>query len=535
MKRLVVLSGPVAAGKTELAQQLHDRYRAHVLRTSDLLREYVGARQADRRALQLAGQRLDRETGGRWVIDALIRRCADVDDDTVVVVDSVRIQDQINAIRTAFGRRVVHLHLTASEETLSGRYEKRKAEGRPGELASYKELRSNRTERLVPRLARDADIVIDTDRNSPDDILVRAATHLRLTGNRTDRLVDVLVGGQYGSEGKGNVAAYLAPEYGLLVRSGGPNAGHSVMTDSGKHVQHHLPSGTALCDAPVLLTAGAAIYPPALLEEIAASQVDVSRLVIDEQATIITDDHRAEEAELTATIGSTGSGVGAATAGRIMGRSGGTLLAKDVPELRPYIGKAGEIIERAFAAGSRVFVEGTQGTGLSLLHGPYPHVTSRDTTVPGLLAEAGIPPSRLRRSVMVCRTYPIRVKDPDREGQTSGPMWGELTWEVIAERSGLDLQELLAQELTSTTRRQRRVAEFDWALLQKASALNGPTDIAITFVDQLHATNRDARRFEQLTDDTIEFVEEVERVGAASVTLISTRFHQRSIIDRRSW
>jgi adenylosuccinate synthase len=111
----------------------------------------------------------------------------------------------------------------------------------------------------------------------------------------------------------------------------------------------------------------------------------------------------------------------------------------------------------------------------------------------------------------------------------------ELTWEVIAERSGLDLQELLAQELTSTTHRQRRVAEFDWALLQQAAALNGPTDLAVTFVDQLDAANRDARRFEQLTDDTIEFIQEVERVGAAPVSLISTRFHQRSIIDRRSW
>jgi len=65
--------------------------------------------------------------------------------------------------------------------------------------------------------------------------------------------------------------------------------------------------------------------------------------------------------------------------------------------------------------------------------------------------------------------------------------------------------------------------------------LNGPTDIALTFTDYIDATNRDARRFEQLSAPTIRFIEEIEAVAAAPVTLISTRFHERSVIDRRSW
>jgi adenylosuccinate synthase len=81
----------------------------------------------------------------------------------------------------------------------------------------------------------------------------------------------------------------------------------------------------------------------------------------------------------------------------------------------------------------------------------------------------------------------------------------------------------------------RRVGEFDWALLRKAATLNAPTDIALTFADYIHKSNADARRFEQLTIPTIRFIEEVERVAAAPVTLISTRFHERSIIDRRAW
>jgi adenylosuccinate synthase len=79
------------------------------------------------------------------------------------------------------------------------------------------------------------------------------------------------------------------------------------------------------------------------------------------------------------------------------------------------------------------------------------------------------------------------------------------------------------------------VAEFDWLLLRKSVSLNGPTDIALTFVDYLDIDNRKARRFEQLTRDTVQFIEEVERVAGAPVSLITTRFDYRSIIDRRAW
>jgi len=111
----------------------------------------------------------------------------------------------------------------------------------------------------------------------------------------------------------------------------------------------------------------------------------------------------------------------------------------------------------------------------------------------------------------------------------------ELTLEEIAKRSGIDLDELRKIEKTSTTKRERRIAEFDWALLRKAASLNAPTDIALTFSDYVSIKNRDARRFDQLTPETIRFVQEIERVAAAPVSLISTRFHSRSIIDRRSW
>jgi adenylosuccinate synthase len=111
----------------------------------------------------------------------------------------------------------------------------------------------------------------------------------------------------------------------------------------------------------------------------------------------------------------------------------------------------------------------------------------------------------------------------------------EISLNEIHRRSGISLAELQKTETTSTTKRKRRISEFDWALLRKATFLNAPTDIALTFVDYLTIENRKARRFEQLHPDTIRFMQEIEQVTCAPVSLISTRFHSRSIIDRRAW
>jgi adenylosuccinate synthase len=151
-------------------------------------------------------------------------------------------------------------------------------------------------------------------------------------------------------------------------------------------------------------------------------------------------------------IGSTAQGVGEATARRIndcgqTDKKGRPLvvLAKDVRELRPFVRETAPILELAYLRDERVLLEGTQGTSLSLYHGFYPHVTSRDTTVSGCLAEAGISPTRVRHVVMVCRTYPIRV------GGTSGPMSQEISVEEISRRSGLPVDEVKNTEITSTT------------------------------------------------------------------------------------
>jgi adenylosuccinate synthase len=531
--RVILLSGPVASGKTTLAQKLVDRYGHHLFKTRELITSLTGSEVA-RGQLQQAGERLDRRTNGRWVASALEREVSRLDEDATVIVDAVRIKLQVEAIRDAFGQRVVHVHLTAPVETLAKRYSARS--GAVQELKTYDSVRSNPTESHVEQLKDAADVVIDTQQNTPEDVFTRVASHLGLYGPGVERLVDVLIGGQYGSEGKGHVASYLAREYGLLLRVGGPNAGHSVYERPTPYKFHHLPSGTRSSDARIALGPGAVISLPVLLKEISECRVEADRLSIDPRAVVIEPkDVELEKKTLERSIGSTGQGVGAATARKILRGADGrpVRLAKDLKELKPYIRETRGILDLAFSRGQRVFLEGTQGTELSLHHGSYPHVTSRDTTVSGCLAEAGIAPSRVRRIIMVCRTYPIRVQNP--AGSTSGPMSRELKWKEISQRSGIPLTELLAAEKTTTTGRRRRVAEFDWALLRKAASLNGPTDIALTFTDYLSILNRRARRLEQLEADTIRFIEEVERVGGAPVSLIVTRFHFRSIIDRRTW
>ncbi len=145
---------------------------------------------------------------------------------------------------------------------------------------------------------------------------------------------------------------------------------------------------------------------------------------------------------------------------------------------------------------------------------------------------------------MVVRTTPIRVANPDGdEGRVSGTLKNETSFEVISQKAGLVPEEVIGAEITSTTKRKRRVGWFEWAEFRRACNLNAPTDIVLTFVDYLDVKNTQARRFDQLADDTIKFIEEVERVAQAPVSLINTRFPQkdadfedlRSIIDRRNW
>jgi adenylosuccinate synthase len=528
-KTIILLSGPIGSGKTTLAAHMERHYAACHISTSEILSESVG-RSLDRRELQQVGLE-GRFQGGEWIANAVTRSIFDHPEAKVVVVDAVRTVEQVRAIRnlTAGRWRILHVHLTADSQQLAERYDSRARRVDSG--VDWSTATESLTETAIIALEPDADLAIDTTTATPDDVAVRVSSRVRSERQKCAPCVDALVGGQWGSEGKGNIAFFISSEYDLLVRVGGPNAGHRVCGHDGIVYTHRqLPSGTRATPAtPLLIGTGAVINPSMLLQEVTECGVSADRLTIDPAALTIEDDDLVQETSLKSLIGSTGTGVGAALARRIVSRgvAGAVRLAKDVPELAPYVRDSAELLELCYSRGESILIEGTQGTDLSLLHGSFPHVTSRDTTVSALLSEVGIAPQRLRRVIVVFRAYPIRV------GGMSGPMGQELTWETIAERTGLRDSSLSAVEVGSVSGKARRVAEFSWTQLRRSVRLNGATDIFLTFLDYLDHANKAACRFDQLTRETIRFVEEVELVASAPVSLISARFDGRGLIDRR--
>jgi adenylosuccinate synthase len=574
MHRVVVLSGHSRTGKTSLAKGLEERFQFYWIKTSVVVREHAVQHRLphDRKGLQTLGDTFDDSLGHDWVYRYVLKVIEVLDQndhrDRNIVVDSIRTWEQLQYFRNSAAIELIHVHLFATGGEILER-----ARSRYGDDTEIEQNDIIKRESDIKKFKVDADVRINTDFTDTRDTIVRVAARLGLVSSPDRRQVDVLIGGQYGSEGKGHIAAYLAGEYDVLVRVGGPNAGHTVSGTTGLYTYHHLPSGTKDTDAEVLLGPGSTLYVPSLLKEIADCGLTPDRLYIDPQAMIISESDRAGEAGLRDDISSTASGSGLAAARRIAGRGKkGTLLARDVPDLRPYVGSAPDYrgktlarLELAYSQGKSVLVEGTQGSGLSIFHGMYPYVTSRDTNVAGCLAEAGISPSRVRRILLVVRSTPIRVANPDRVGRkgilkqivalitargeterkatTSGPLKHETDFDTLAQRAGLNASKLKRNEITSTTKRDRRVGWFEWEQFRDACSINAPTDIVLTFADYINAENVKARRFEQLTKGTIDFNEELERVSNAPVSLVATRFprteaerlDRRSIIDRRSW
>lgn len=334
--------------------------------------------------------------------------------------------------------------------------------------------------------------------------------------------VTVIVGGQYGSEGKGKIAAHLAPRFQHAVRTGGPNAGHTVHDGQKAIVLRHLPCAVVSNHVQLYLGAGALVDVDVLLREIEENRVPVGRLSIDPLAAVIDPAHRFSEATLVERIGSTGKGVGAAVAAKVL-RDANLRLARDIRELRPYLRDVSDTLNTALRQGDSVLVEGTQGIGLSLHHGHFPHVTGRDITAGTLCGEAGIGPSHVSSVIMVVRTYPIRVAGP------SGPLKDEIDWPTVTKESGYGTPLI---ELTTVTQKVRRVGRFDVSAVRRAAQLTSATEIALTFADYLDATARDCKVFDLLPEKVQGFVRNLEDTLAVPVSMIGTGPATESMIVR---
>lgn len=530
---VVALSGAVASGKSTVARAILDHVDGERLSTRELIIARTGV-PSEREPLQRAGDELDQETDFSWVAQD-VRRFLQSVSPKIVVVDAVRRTEQVDRLEGEFPCAVRHVHLVASPDELARRHAARRHD--VVEPSDYDAVRDNATEASIDDLAARADVVMDISRLDTHGVAVTALAGLGLMETRSgrhERLVDVVVGGQYGSEGKGNVCSFLAPEYQVLIRVGGPNAGHRVRDPDFDFV--HLPSGTLHNrDARLLIGAGATLSLEVITAEIAKLEITPERLSIDPQAIVIEEWDREWEAGALEVIGSTKKGVGAATARKILGRGAGrepfgpkVRLAREVPELLEFVRPTFVELEKAFDAGERIMLEGTQGTDLSIHHGMWPHVTSRETTASGCLADAGIAPSRVRDVIMVVRTYPIRV------GGTSGDMGVVIDFDVIAERSGLDEDAIRTTEVGTVSGKPRRVAEFDLGQVRRAASLNGATSIALTFADYIAAENEGARSVDDLTPATRSFIERIEDATGAPVNLVATGPDRKAMIDRRT-
>lgn len=327
----------------------------------------------------------------------------------------------------------------------------------------------------------------------------------------------VIVGGFFGDEGKGKIISYLAlkDNPSIVVRGGaGPNAGHTIADGDKIYKVRMLPSGFLNKSSKVMIGPGVVINPTILLKEIKDFGVS-DRVFVDQRCGIIEETHVERDSKLKDTIGSTGSGTGPANADRAMRV---LKLAKDIDSLSSYLEDVPTAINQALDKNKGVLVEGTQGTYLSLWHGTYPYVTSKDVTASGICSDIGLGPKKVDEVMVVFKSYVTRVGE--------GPLENELASDTISKKGW--------SEWGTVTGRQRRAAEFNFSLAKKAIMLNSATQIAITKLDILFPSCAHKTSYASLDGEAKSFIKNIEDKLGVPVTLIGTGPAINDIIDKRA-
>ncbi len=331
----------------------------------------------------------------------------------------------------------------------------------------------------------------------------------------------VVVGIQWGDEGKAKVIDLLSKQADMVVRyQGGHNAGHTVVVDGQKYAFRLTPSGILFPHVTPVIGNGVVVDPATLLGELdmlSSRGIDVSRLVLGANAHLIMPWHPIldvldEQQRGTSAIGTTKNGIGPAyvdkvareglrvqdlmAPDRFRARLATALEAKNLiltrihghdpldfatveaqyldefaPRLRPYVGDSVNVIHAALKAGKTVLFEGAQATFLDIDHGTYPYVTSSNPVAGSACAGAGVGPRDLTRIVGIAKAYVTRVGGGPFPTELFGP-----EGELIVERGA---------EFGTVTGRRRRPGWFDAVMVRHAAKLNSLTEIALTKIDIL--------------------------------------------------
>ena len=325
-------------------------------------------------------------------------------------------------------------------------------------------------------------------------------------------MITVVVGGQYGGEGKGKISAYLAlkEKAEIACRCGGPNSSHTVVWKGKVHRLRMMPTAAAVNkDIEVYFGPGTLIHVRTLFSEIKALGHQ-GRVRIDKRAGVVTDEIVAQQRgdERYKKLGSTLTGTGYASAMRCL-RS--LRLAGEFDELRPLVCDLTPHLMEAVAGRRHIIVEGHQGYGLSSYHGDYPYVSSRDSTAASMLAELGLGPTlRTLRVVLVAKMFPTR--------NHGGSLGAEIP---LAEADKLGIREFGGGSWGIPDRR-RRVGYIDVALLRNSAFANGATQVALTGADYFDRDLRLRTKFADLSRDLLEIIHGLNSQVAAPVRLVST-------------
>ena len=330
----------------------------------------------------------------------------------------------------------------------------------------------------------------------------------------------ILVGAQWGDEGKGKIIDFLTEKAQIVVRSqGGNNAGHTVIVEGSKYVLHLIPSGILRPGIQCVIGNGVVLDPVAVAQEIAGLRargvsVTPDNLLISDAAHLVLPYHRQldearERARGSGKIGTTKRGIGPAYGDKIarVGLRMADLLQPDVfrkklagrvaennvtlvahgmealevktveaellaaaETLRPHATNTVVFLHKAVQQGKSLLFEGAQGTFLDIDHGTYPYVTSSNTTAGGACTGSGVPPHRIDSVLGVMKAYTTRVGE--------GPF--------PTENEGLsDLLHGMGREFGATTGRARRCGWFDAVAVRYAGMINGIDSLAVTNLDGL--------------------------------------------------